>query len=312
MKLADAFRNRYPHNSDRSIRIRERLETVCNAFLSGGYGDGNTLQRLCSSADWPYWQQLSEVLIATQLLEAGISIEHPRSGPDFVFENAGQKVWVEVICPEPHGLPAEWTQHTPGSVISLPHEAILLRWTAAIKEKAEKLIGSNSNKGYLDKGIVGPQDAYVIAVNGRLVRGFSGAFPELAGISQYPYAVEATLALGPLQILIDRSSLKATGSGYQHRPLIPKPQSKTVPADTFLSPGYAPVSAVWSVDLDEMTLLGEPRPTAVVHNPYARNPIIDKLIPADSEYRATEHGEYFQLERRNGLLAPMGASIEGV
>lgn len=98
------------------------------------------------------------------------------------------------------GLPDEWINHVSGNVVSLPHEEILLRWTSAIKEKAEKLLGRADRKtgeripGYIEKGIVTPSDAYVIAINGRLLRGFGGAIPELHGISQLPYAVEATFA----------------------------------------------------------------------------------------------------------------------
>jgi type I restriction enzyme S subunit len=67
--------------------------------------------------------------------------------------------------------------------VSFPHEQMLLRWTSAIKEKWEKLIGSQDGtfKGWVEKGIVVPEDAYVIAVNGRQLR---GAFPALTGISQ--------------------------------------------------------------------------------------------------------------------------------
>ncbi len=50
-------------------------------------------------------------------------------------------------------------------------EAMLLRWTAAIKEKAEKLLGNSGAKGYIQKGIAGPNDIYVVAVNARLLRG---------------------------------------------------------------------------------------------------------------------------------------------
>jgi hypothetical protein len=69
----------------------------------------------------------------------------------------------------------EWLQSKLDEVITLPHEAILLRWTAAIKEKAEKLLG-NADKGiagYIDKGVVGAEDSYVVAINGRLLRGQS-------------------------------------------------------------------------------------------------------------------------------------------
>jgi len=87
--------------------MRQRLEEVCAAFINAGYGDGDATQKLCSADDSQYWQQLSEVLIATQLLKADISIAHLHQGPDFVFENNGRRIWVEVICPEPSGIPSD-------------------------------------------------------------------------------------------------------------------------------------------------------------------------------------------------------------
>lgn len=303
MTLAESFKARYPHESEKGRLIRQRVEEVCNDFINAGYGDINTAQRLCSTDDGRYWQQLSEVLIATQLLRTGISIEHPRAGPDFLFEYNGRRIWIEVICPEPRGIPSDWTNHIPGTPISLPHEEILLRWTAAIKERAERLLGKSGVSGYLGKGIVAPEDVYVIAVNGRLLRGFGGVFPELTGISQFPFAVEATFAVGPLQVLIDRNSMKATESGHQHRPLIAKPKGNAVPADTFLSPRYAPIGAVWAVDLDELTLLDEKRPMAVIHNPHATVPLPRNLLPAGDEYVARDYGSHYQLERNDSRLS---------
>jgi hypothetical protein len=86
--------------------------------------------------------------------------------------------------------------------MEFPHEPLLLRWTAAIKEKAEKLLGNAAGaKGYLDKGIVATDDTYVIAVNGRLLRG--PHFATINGISQFPFAVEAAFAVGPIAVVIN-------------------------------------------------------------------------------------------------------------
>jgi hypothetical protein len=60
-----------------------------------------------------------------------------RNCPDLLVHHGGRNIWIEVICPEPVGIPMEWLQSKLDEVITLPHEAILLRWTAAIKEKAE-------------------------------------------------------------------------------------------------------------------------------------------------------------------------------
>ena len=140
----------------------------------------------------------------------------------------------------------------------------------------------------------------MIAINSRLLRGFGGKIPELLGISQFPFAVEATFCVGPLQIHIDRDTLKTTGSDHQHRSLISKPNGSSVPADTFLDPKYAPISAIWAVDVDEFMLLGKARPMVVVHNPHAKNPISRSFVPGQSEYIATEKDDYYQLDRLDG------------
>ncbi|MDH5741533.1 MAG: hypothetical protein OEY77_14520, partial [Nitrospira sp.] len=66
--------------------------------------------------------------------------------PDFLVLQGSRKVWIELICPSPVGLPGSWLNIEPGTAGNFPHQAILLRWTSAIKEKAEKLIGSTDGR----------------------------------------------------------------------------------------------------------------------------------------------------------------------
>ena len=304
MPLTAAIDKRYSNKAEKVQAIRQSVLEACQKFIASGHGDYDAELKLCSEVNAKYWQQLSEVLLADQLTKAGLKILHPAEGPDFLIEIADKKIWIEVITPEPTGLPKEWldseqTEH------SMPHEAMLLRWTAAIKEKAEKLLGYECRKtkslikGYVEKGIVSPQDAYVIAVNGRLLRRSSGCFPELIGISQFPFAVEATFCVGPIKIGINRETLETTSVGHQHRDKISKPIGQPVPADTFIDPRFSPISAIWAVDIDELILIGESRPMVVVHNPNATNPIPKNLIPAQSEYVALDKGDHYQLDRHD-------------
>ena len=169
-----------------------------------------------------------------------------------------------------------------------------MRWTSAIKEKAEKLIGSQDGKvpGYLKKDIVTSNEAYVIAVNGCQLRsGKNGAFPELYGISQFPFAAEAVFPIGPIEVSINKETGKTIGHGHQHRFFVKNHNNAQVPVYTFLNPRFKPISAIWSVDLDGSSVIGNPEPTAVIHNPYAQNPIPVGCLPADSEYVATPCGE---------------------
>ena len=185
---------RYRGDHQRTVAIRAFLQSICDRHSSAGLGDPNLPTELCSGDEARYWQRLSEVLLCNEMLQVGLSLRPSRDGPDFLVELDGLRVWIEVICPQATGVPKDWLAPPRGEAIGFPHEALLLRWTAAIKERAQKLLGNAAGvKGYLDKGVVSPRDAYVIAVNGRLLRGTH--FATITGISQFPFAVEAAFAV---------------------------------------------------------------------------------------------------------------------
>jgi hypothetical protein len=147
------------------------------------------------------FQRNWEMLLARHLDALGYKVNNvSKEGPDFWIEHEGKKIWIEAICPTPQSIPQHWLEHPkPGSPIKVhdvPHNEVLLRWTAAVKEKREKL------EIYLRKKIVGTNDAYVIAVNGCQL----GAWPPERGTSQFPYALEAVFPVGELTIPIDRAT----------------------------------------------------------------------------------------------------------
>lgn len=303
MTIENFLQRRYPGSGRRQV-WRDELANACNSFVKSGLADAKFTQELCSGSEQKFWSCVSEALLAEHLRKAGLDPAPSRGGgPDFLVVENRRKIWIEVICPEPIGVPSEWLTIESGNVVDFPHEQIILRWTSAIKEKAEKLIGSTdgSVKGYIEKGIVKPEDAYVIAVNGRQLR--KGPFPALFGISQFPFAVEAVFAVGPYQIQINRNTLEQIDAGYQHRPLISKPKGAPVPAYTFLDVRFQPISAIWAVDVDGTSVIGNSEPMAVIHNPNALNPIPIGLLPAHDEYVATPIGtEEFELNRIKGRL----------
>ena len=302
--IENYFLQRYP-GDDRRKAIREELTSSCIDFVESGLADSNFIEELCSGSENKFWSRVSEALLSARLKKIGLIPDSSQGGgPDFHIIDNGRKVWIEVICPEPVGLPPEWAEPEMGKAISFPHEQIILRWTSAIKEKAERLLGSLDGKvkGYIEKGIVSIDDAYVIAVNGRKLRSGS-PFPELHGISQFPFAVEAVFAVGPYQITIDRNTLKQTDDRHQHRPLIAKPKGMPVPAYTFLDARFQPISAVLAMDIDGTSAIGNSEPMAVVHNPNADNPISIGFLPAHNEYVATPiTTEEYEVKRLDGNL----------
>lgn len=234
------------------------MQRVCAQFIALDLADADFESELCSGSEARFWQRYTEAVLACEAVNARLHVVPSRNGPDLCIEDDGLKIWVEFICPEPTGIPREWLEQTLGCVVGYvdyPHTQMLLRWTAAIKEKSEKLLGRCGRLGYLAKGIVGADDCYVIAVNGRQLR---GEFASLNGISQFPFAVEAAFAVGAYQLHIDRETLKSVRADYQHRPMVRKPSGAEVPAYTFLDERFAPVSAIWATDFDDCSVVGNP------------------------------------------------------
>lgn len=289
--ISHCLESRYPGGGLRE-EYRREIERVCVAFVASGLADPKYETELTGASDGKFWSCISEALIFDRIANLPRpSRANVGEGPDFLLTDGSRRVWVEVICPEPIGLPLEWLELQIDHAGSVPHQEILLRWTSAIKDKTDKLVGSVDGKvrGYLHSGLVAEDDIYVIAVNGCRLR--HGPFSALLGISQFPYAVEAVFPAGPYQVHIDRRSLKSVGHGYQGRFHIPKPNGASVPTHAFLDPRYKNVSAVWAVDLNGGTVVGNHEPSALVHNPNATQPLPRGFLPADSEYIAVPSGE---------------------
>ena len=164
-------------------------------------------------------------------------------------------------------FPDHWLEHLkPGEfkVGDVPHNEILLRWTAAIKAKWEKL------KVYHTKNIVAASDAYVIAVNGCQL----GAFPLNEGVSRYPYAVEAVYPLGPGALTIDKHG-KIGNPFVTTRLAIQTAKGAPVPTSLFLDKRCEIVGR--SLDRSEKSDL----PLVVVHNHVASIP--PRIFGSDAE-----------------------------
>lgn len=299
--IEEHITQRYPSDNPRCVAYRQELIRVCNDFVGCGLADPTFVRELTSGQDPKFWSRISEALLADRLRNKTFSDRTGTGeGPDFLIMENNRKIWIEVVCPEPRGISKEWLEFQEG-VTDFPHEAILLRWTAAIKEKAEKLIGSadGTTVGYLHSGIIAPEDSYVIAINGCQLR--NGGFSSLVGISQFPFAAEAVFPIGPYQLRINRETSEVIGRGHQDRPYVMNRNGAQVPAYTFLDPQFNSISAIWAVDLNGGSVIGNSEPMVVVHNPNAANSVPAGFLPSDNEYVATPNGSNeFILEKIGG------------
>ena len=243
-------------------------------YLALGLPNGNFVNELTSGKGERFSQRLWEMLLARHLHAQGHALTSPTHGPDFRFEHEGRVIWVEAISPEPRGLPDDWMeppQPNTSRVGTVPHDAIALRWTAAFKEKANKL------STYLEKGIVNANDAYVIAIHG----GQLGAMPLDHGVSRYPLALETVFPLGPLAVSVNRKTGEVGDAYNTTRFAIKNANNALVPTTPFIDPTYAGVSAVVAFSRDRSA--DASLPVYVVHNPFARARIPFGVLGREAE-----------------------------
>jgi len=279
--------------------VRERLTALYEEFTSLGIKDNIFDQDFTDGEPHHFYPRVWEMVLARHLVQLGYDVSSKDAGPDFLIEHNGQRIWIEAVCPSPVGLTDEWlkpNQLDEGPrLFSVPHEAMLLRWTSALKEKKDKLMGTSNKEGYFGKGIVNEDDAYIIAISAcQLGLGLH----TYQGISQYPFAVEAVFPIGPYEIVVDRETFSTTEVRHQYRPAIAKPKTGAeVSTDNFLDSDYKGVSTVIGSNAGINAACGGAWPLAHVHNPNARNPIPKGILEGAEEFFATDMGDFLQLEK---------------
>ncbi|MBC7767425.1 MAG: hypothetical protein H7124_01420 [Phycisphaerales bacterium] len=266
--------------------IHSYLKPMIEAFVASGAADKNYLTELGSGVEGQFWSRAWEAMLYWRFNEQGWSVSGPGAGPDLLIKTADRDVLVEASLPAPDGLPPEWLKFEPNVVKSMPHEAMLLRWTSKLRDKRKKHLED------IEKGHADAKTPFVIAINSKRL----GYFPEENGISQWPFAVEATFPIGPWAVPIDPET-KEMGKAYQSlRFSIAKKPGVDIPTDNFLDPDYACVSALigcaacYAEEAVCAKFGGQP-PYFIVHNPLATNPLPVGWLPNAIEYAATREGD---------------------
>ena len=183
-----------------------------------------------------FHQRFWEMYLGVSLLEHGFVLQpHRDEGPDLCTCTAeGTRVWFEAVAPGP-GSGHDQVPPVPRSdlgedVAEVPTEKILLRFTNALSKKQEKYGAA------LAKGIIRPDDGYVLAINSRGIRlvPFDGPMPLF---------VRAFLPYGPLQVAFDSKTRQIVDRFYQYRPAISKLSGRSVSTRT-LKLRFVPQSSI--------------------------------------------------------------------
>ncbi|WP_322517151.1 hypothetical protein SR870_06230 [Rhodopseudomonas palustris] len=284
-KLRDGKREDRTSQWDDQVKaaLSEKLQNAPNyltyvlelwdRYLALRLPNGHFVKEICSGDANKIAQRVWEMMLASHFDALGFSMTSADEGPDLRIEQDGRVLWVEAVCPTAAGIPEQWMQPLKAGdfvVGDVPHNEVLLRWTAAIKEKSEKL------GKYLEKGIVRPEDSFVIAVNG----GQLGRFPLNEGISQTPYSFEAVYPAGPTTLEIDLKTNRVVRSFKSLRMNVENANGEPVPTTAFMDGANAGVSAVFGYSWDRSKT---PILTAdVVHNHLAAEPVARGLLGPDN------------------------------
>lgn len=199
---------------------RERFENLYKTFK--GHADSHFL----SNIKYQFHERTWEMYVGCSLLSRGIDFRPNDTGPDFLIENAGKKVWIEcVVCNEGDG-----NDKVPplvyGSVGTVPENEMCIRIANALQKKYKEY-----NEKYLN-GIVSLDDSYIIAVN-------SGALPFPDGA--IPLILRCLFAVGHMTISLPRDGSESKHYWSQIRSL-KKKNGSDVPMDFFLNEEHKGIS----------------------------------------------------------------------
>jgi len=173
-----------------------------------------------------------------------------------------------------------------------------LRWTSAFQAKWQKL------STYRRAGVIGPGDAYVIAINGCQL----SSFPETRGITQMPFGVETVFPVGPLAYRINPNTGRLGGGFISERFHIVNANKAEIPTTPLVDSKYSGVSALIGCAAERC--YGKPLDLHVVHNPCATVPLpLGSLGGQDDEWLATPAKgttDEFELQR---VCSPVPESV---
>jgi len=204
-----------------------------------------------------YW----EMYLAVALKDAGFTpVKLTDKGPEFFIEIDGRRVWVEAIAPGGGQGPDKVSEFPLEEAFNVPTEQVLLRYTSALAEKHAKY------RRDVEKGIVGPSDGYVLAINCREI-------PHARFGSVIPYVVQAFLPFGNAAVAFDVRTGKIVDKYFERRESVSKRNAAKISTTAFLDPAYAGISAIIHSAVDAANspvVLGED--FFVLHNPLASQP----------------------------------------
>jgi len=261
------------------VRAKEFCSELWETFEC--YADSHFIDQFTIDFDARFW----EMYLTCTLLERGFPAECPKPGPDVLLRYDDSKIWIEAIAPNSgnEGLPDSVPELRTGIAQQVPNDQVILRYRSAIAEKCRKY------QSYVEKGILEPHDAFIIAINGCNVRSSRTDFDP-------PRIARSVFPIGDEYITIDRESRDVTDTGFHFRNTVAKSSGAEVPIDIFVDEDYSYISGVLFSNSDccnRPVISGED--FIFVHNPLSKTPVPLKLLNIGREYIAEASGNEYIL-----------------
>lgn len=191
-------------------------------------------------------------------------------GPDIQLLVKDRSIWIEAVAPT-SGTGEDAVPDAKGNFIvrDVPDEKIILRLTGAIKVKYEQY------KNYKSNNLIGPNDYYVIAVNG-------GRIPLSLLERDIPFIVMSVLPFGDLVI---KKTKGIINSYHKYRNIIKKISGGEVQTNIFENREYSGIS---TVIYSNANVVNHPELIGVeiqcIHNPLAANKLPLGIFPFGTEW----------------------------
>jgi hypothetical protein len=187
---------------------------------------------------------------------------------------AAPATWIEAVVATPGTGPDAVREPAPGTVATVPHDAMKLRLINALDTKRLK------QQEYMDKGYILADDPLVVAVNAAPI---SSALLE----QTVPRIVSSVYPIGNEVWRIDRRTAKVVDSSFEYQASVTKAQGAPVNTDLFLRDEYHGVSGAlyaWSNAFNRPNQPGAE--FVLVHCLTSRAKIAVGSLPCGNEYWA--------------------------
>ena len=245
-------------DNERFSQLRAICEDMWRSFAQ--YSDPEFPRQFATHLHPRFW----ELYLGHQLLNLGFKLVPKASsfGPDFHVLLGDRSVWIEAAAPdEGQGDDAVPALEEHSKFDPIPEDKIILRFTNAVYKKKQKF------EEYVRNGTVRPEDALVIALNGRSIS-------MLIFDGPLPLVIKSVYPIGGYKVTIDVKTRQVVQEGYETRFQIVKHSGAAVGTKAFMDDDFAPISgllyshaALWDMPA------GSPHEFLYIHNSTARNPL---------------------------------------